>query len=141
MTDRLFPTPTRLRYLADAEAGHLPERLSIAQYELLSAGWIEVDGVLGKWRPTAYGRAIAAVRVLEREDGRRIVAETGDEDEPRHLGDAWPEARRWLCRVNNGGWYATVNTKHEARAELRHMAATRLAAEPPTTVQEGHAPS
>jgi hypothetical protein len=143
MTDHLGVTPTRLRYLAEAEGGTLPLLLTAAQAELKTAGWIELHGRIDGpepmvWRPTAYGRAIAAIRVLEREDGRHIVAETGDGDVPRVLGEAWREAGPWLCRVNNGGWYATVNTKHEAREELRHMAATLLAAETPTTVQEGH---
>lgn len=141
MTDHLFPTPTRLRYLADAEAGTLPLLLTVAMVELKTAGWIELHGSIDgpepqRWRPTAYGRAIAAVRVLEREDGRHIVAETGDADTPRVLGDAMKSSaayHAWFIAVNGG--YASTKTVHQAREELRHMAASLLAES--TTVQEG----
>lgn len=137
MTDRLHPTPRRLAWLDDAEAGRLPELLSVAMGELLTAGWIEPAGVLGEWRITALGRAIRAVRLLVRVDHQHIVAETGDGDSPRVLGDATRMAKsRWLIHVN--GRYATRRTAHEASAELRHMAATALAADPAFTVQEGH---
>jgi hypothetical protein len=156
MTDHLYPTPSRLRYLAEAEAGTLPLLLTVAMAELKTAGWIELGNIPidgpepQRWRPTAYGRAIAAIRVLEREDGRHIVAETGDEDEPRVLGDAMPvhhaelppgltcSGGSWLVsiRIGDGGSYAVADTKHQAHEELRHMAASLLAAES-TTVQEG----
>lgn len=140
MTDRLYPTPRRLGVLADVADGKLTagHRLRAFEYELIVAGWIaEPAGPDQPYTVTALGRAIREVRIHEREDGKHIVAECGDPDQPRHLGDAVKTAigRRWLVTAR-GGLNTAVNTVHEAREELRHMAATALAATY-TTVQEG----
>lgn len=90
MSDRLHPTPARLALVAEAEAGTLPLLLTARMVECKDAGWIELATPAGPWRPTPYGRAIKAIRIQDRDDGKHVIAETGDPDQPRHLGDAWP---------------------------------------------------
>lgn len=151
MSDHLHPTPTRLALLADIDAGRVfrdaaghdyisgGRKVSAQALEMRDAAWCALpDGPGRPWTLTAYGRAIRAVRVLDRDDGDHIVAETGDPDEPRHLGDAKPikPGRQWLITV--GQHAAARDRVHEAREELRHLAATALAADPAFTVQEGH---
>jgi hypothetical protein len=135
MTARLYPTPHRLRIVAEAETGTLPHLLDQRAAELAAAGWLEriPDGDTWRWAPTAYARAITAVRIAEH--GKHLTAETGDATEPRRLGDAWCYERGyWLVKIAE--LHATASTKTEARELLWHMAARHLA-DNPTTVQEG----
>lgn len=155
-TERLHPTPSRLALLDEVDAGNVVRdaigqnynsarrKVTAEMRDMEADGWVVLlpGDEPRTWQLTAYGRAIAAVRVLEREDGKHIVAEVGDGDKPRHLGDAMPVVRAVLpphLRVSGGRWlvhvektYAVRPTKHEAREELRHMAATLLAAETTT---------
>lgn len=160
MADRLYPTKTRLALLDQMDNGQVLTDITVdhdlillfpyapTQWqdrtavtakarEMEAAGWCEEREGGIDWQPTAYGRAIRAVRVFDRDDGKHIVAETGDPDEPRHLGDAKTikPGRQWLITV--GRHAAARDRVHEAREELRHMAATALAADPAFTVQEG----
>lgn len=104
-------------------------------WELEAAGWVEpANGTGEPWTVTPLGRAIREVRIVPGAD--HIVAECGDDDEPRHLGEAWKTRVGWLVKV--GTLHVAANTVHQAREELRHMAAVALAADPTfTTVQEG----
>ncbi len=130
MTDHLYPTPSRLALLDEAIADQLfgpSARIT----ELERAGWIEpYDPPSSRWRATAYGRAIRDVRILDF-GPHLIVAETGDPDEPRYLGGAVPApGKAWLIQLaRQESGPVAVQGKHAARAELRHMAASLLAAE------------
>jgi hypothetical protein len=151
MTDRPHPTPSRLALLDEVAAGNVfrdaighnyisaGRKVTAEMRDMEAAGWVALlpGDEPRTWQLTPYGRAIAAVRILD--FGDHLVAETGDPDQPRHLGDATPAqtAPKWLWNVRVGDAETAVRRKHWAREELRHMAATRLAAEPPTTVPEG----
>lgn len=138
---RLYPTPAR-RDLADQiDAGRVfrdaagvdyiagERRVTADMAEIEAAGWVELLAGRGlrTWALTPYGKAIQAVRVLD--FGDRLVAECGGEDEPRDLGDALKAGvgRTWLLTV--GTTQTAARNKHAAREDLRHQAATVLAAE------------
>jgi hypothetical protein len=145
MADRLYPTPARLALLDDIAASNVfrdaigdsyisgHRKVTAEIRDMQTAGWVSLppgDGTR-TWQLTPYGRAIAAIRILD--FGAHIVAETGDPDEPRVLGQAIPGPRRsWSVALTTGQPVA-VHGKAAAVAELRHMAATALAAEYTTT--------
>jgi hypothetical protein len=155
-TPRLHPTPARRdlldqmdngQVLTDITAEDITDGFPILLYpdaptswqrsitvtararELERAGWAEEREGGIDWQATPYGRAIRDIRVLD--FGDQIIAEMGDEDEPRVLGQALDGAPvvgyRWQLLV--GKTQSLTKTKNEAREELRHQAALVLAAE------------
>jgi hypothetical protein len=126
---RLHPTPNRLDILADA----IQDRLFGPSHEvdeLEAAGWIEpYPPPSSRYRATAYGRAIAAIRVLNFRD--EITVDCGGADQPRRLATATRGhgGRQWVIRIGNTSTPVNVRSKHALREELRHLAASLLAAE------------
>jgi hypothetical protein len=149
-TQHLFPTPARIALLDEIEAGRVfrdrlgeshirgGARVTGRLVELEAAGWARCpsDEDVTTWRLTAYGSAIHTIRILD--FGHHIIAECGDPDEPRVLGDAVKAdiGRTWLLTV--GAQKTATRNRHAAREELRHAVALVLAAE--STVQEGQNP-
>jgi hypothetical protein len=140
-TQHLFPTPARMALLDEIEAGRVFRDVAGESYirggarvtsrlvELEAAGWAlcPSDEDVTTWRLTPYGAAIHTIRILD--FGEHIVAECGDPDEPRVLGDAVKAGvgRTWLLTV--GAQKTATRNRHTAREELRHAVALVLAAE------------
>lgn len=150
----LYPTRARRLLLLDVADGRVfrdaaghdyvsgERRVDVAVRELEAAGWVELgDGVLPRWAPTPYGRAVIDVRVLDfgaqAAPRGQMVAEVGDPDQPRVLGHVvhvptGPAKARWQITI--GAITSVVRTRPAAWGELWHRACIAWAAQAPISV-------
>lgn len=125
MTTHLEVTEARLATLRQAIDGTLPVFLKPDAAELAVAEWIRLGNRM-QWEPTEYGKAIAAVWIIDTH--HELIAYTGPTDERISIGDAIPVGTAWQVYIRPEV-YGTARDRDEARSVLWHMAAQALAAE------------